>query len=80
LENLELDVDTLRNAVVQRLDDSWDGREGDGAEGDEALERAECDRDHFGVFRRAAHEYRAKEIFCVPAILPGKKNVSPCAE
>ena len=52
----------------------------DGAEGDEALERAECDRDHFGVFRRAAHEYKAKEIFRVLAILPGKKNVSPCAE
>ena len=35
-----MDVDTLRHAVIDRLDDSWDsdGGEGDGAEGDEALE------------------------------------------
>ena len=80
MENLELDVDTfkLRNAVIHRLDDSCDGGEGDGAEGDEALERAECDRDHFGGFRRAAHEYRAKEVFHAPAIFPSKKSVSTC--
>lgn len=35
-----------QHTVVHRLDDGWDGGEGDGAEGDEALdsERAEGDR------------------------------------
>ena len=50
--------------------------ERDGAEEDEALERATGDRDHFGVFRRTAHEYRAKEVFRVAAILARKKNVN----
>lgn len=40
LEDLELDVDALGHAVVHRLDDGWDGGDGDGSEGDEALERA----------------------------------------
>lgn len=40
LEDLELDVDALRHAIVHRLDDGWDGGDGDGSEGDEALERA----------------------------------------
>ena len=75
LENLELNVDALRYAVVHRLDDSCDGGEGDGAEGDEALERAAGDRDRFGTFCGAAHEYRV-EVFRVAAILPSKKNVS----
>ena len=79
MENLELDVDALRHAVIHRLDDSRDGGEGDGAEGDEALERAEGDRDHFGIFCRAAHEYRTEEVFRVPAILSSKENVSRCA-
>jgi len=74
LENLELDIDALRHAVIHGLDGSWDCGEGDGTEGDEALERAERDRDHFGVFRRAAHEYRVKEVFRVPAILPSKER------
>ena len=50
MENLELDVGALRYVVVHRLEDSWDGGEGDGAEGDEGLERAEGDRDHFVEF------------------------------
>jgi hypothetical protein len=68
LENLELYVDALRHAVVHRLNDGGDGGEGDGAEGDEALERAEGDGDHLGIFRRAAHKDRAKEVFGMPAI------------
>ena len=40
LEDLELDVDALGNAVVHCLDDGWDSGDGDGSEGDEALERA----------------------------------------
>ena len=31
-------------------------------------------------FRLPAHEYKAKEVFRVCAILPSKKNVSRCAE
>jgi len=79
LENLELDIDALRHVVIHRLDGSWDCGEGNGTEGDEALERAKGDRDHFGVFRRAAHEYRAKEVFRVPAILPSKER-TPVSE
>jgi hypothetical protein len=37
----ELYVDTLRHAVVHCLDDIRDGREGDGVQGDEALEGGE---------------------------------------
>ena len=40
LKDLELDVDALEHAVVHRLDDGWDGGEGDSSGGDEALERA----------------------------------------
>jgi hypothetical protein len=40
LEDLELYVDALGHAVVHCLDDGRDGRERDGAQGDEALERA----------------------------------------
>jgi hypothetical protein len=58
LEDLELYlyVDTLRHAVVHRLDDSWDRREGDGVQGDETLEGTEGDGDNFSIFRCAAHE------------------------
>ena len=72
MENLELDVDTLRHGVIDRLDDSWDsdGGEGDGAEGDEALERAECDRDHSGgIFRLSG---RRRSSVRQPSLL--KKN------
>jgi hypothetical protein len=41
LEDVELYVDTLRNAAVHCLDDGRDRREGNGAQGDEALEGAE---------------------------------------
>lgn len=70
LENLELYVDALGHAVVHRLDDGRDGRERDGAEGDEALERAEGNRDHLYIFGCTTHENRAKEVFCVPPICP----------
>ena len=76
LEDLELYVDALGHAVVHRLDDGGDGGEGDGAEGDEALEGAEGDGDHFGVFRRAAHEDGAKEFFRMPAICGERASVS----
>jgi hypothetical protein len=47
------------NAVVHHLDDSRDRREGDGAQGDEALEGAEGNGENFGIFSlRAAHEDR----------------------
>lgn len=59
LEYLELYVDTLRHAIIHRLDDGWDRGEGDSTEGDEALKGAESNRDDFGVSRRAAHEYGA---------------------
>jgi hypothetical protein len=52
----ELYVYTLRHAAVHCLNDGWDRREGDGAQGDEALEAAEGNRDNFGIFRCAAHE------------------------
>jgi hypothetical protein len=68
LEDLELYVDTLRNAVIHCLDDSRDRREGDGAQGDEALERAEGNGDNLDIFRCAAHEDGAKEVFCMPVI------------
>jgi hypothetical protein len=37
-EDLELYVDTLGDAVIHCVNDGWDRREGDGAQGDEALE------------------------------------------
>ena len=58
LEDLEMYVYTLRHAVVDRLNDSRDRREGDGAQGDEAMEGAERNADNFGIFRWAAHEDR----------------------
>ena len=53
LNDLELYVCTLRlgHAVVHRLDDGRDRREGDGAQGDEALEGAEGNGDKRGIFR-----------------------------
>lgn len=76
MEDLELYVDALGHAVVHRLDDGGYGGEGDGAEGDEALEGAEGDGDHFGVFRGAAHEDGAKEFFGMPAICRERASVS----
>jgi hypothetical protein len=45
------------------LDDGRDRREGDGAQGDEALEGAEGNGNEFGFFGCAAHEDGAKEVF-----------------
>jgi hypothetical protein len=39
------------------------------------LEGAEGDGDHFGIFRRAAYEDRAKEFFCMPAICRERVSV-----
>jgi hypothetical protein len=64
LEDLEVYVYTLRHAVVHCLDDSQDRREGDGAQGDEALERAEGNGDNLGICRCAAHEGGENEVFC----------------
>jgi hypothetical protein len=72
LDDLELYVDTLRYAVVHLLDDGQDRREGDIAQGDEALEGAEGNGDNFGIFRCAAHEDGAKEVLCMPAICRDK--------
>jgi hypothetical protein len=63
LEDVELDVDTSRHAAVHCLDDGRDRRGGDGAQGDEALEGAEGNGNEFGIFRCAAHEDGAKEVF-----------------
>jgi len=72
LEDRELYVYTLQHAVVQCLDDGRDRRGGDGAQGDEALEGAEGNYDNFGIFRCAAHEDVAKEVFCMPVICRDK--------
>jgi hypothetical protein len=64
LEDLEVYVYTLRHAVVHCLDDSQDRREGDGAQGDEALEGAEGNGDNSGICRCAAHEGGENEVFC----------------
>jgi hypothetical protein len=53
LEDLELYVYTSRHAVIHRLDDR---KEGDCAQGDEALEGAEGNGENFGTFRCAPHE------------------------
>jgi hypothetical protein len=60
LEDLELYVYTLRHAAVH----SQDRREGDGAQGDEALERAEGNGDNLGICGCAAHEGGENEVFC----------------
>jgi hypothetical protein len=62
----------LQNAVVHCLDDSRDRREGDGAQGNEALEGAEGNDDNFGIVRCAAHEDEAKEVFCMPVVCRDK--------
>jgi hypothetical protein len=76
LEDLELYVDTLGHAVVHCLDDGRDRREGNGAQGDEALEGAEGNGDNFSIFRCAAHKDGAKEVFCLPAICRDKVRSS----
>jgi len=80
LEDLKLYVDALRHAVVHRLDDSRDRGEGDGAQGNEALECTKGDRDHLGIFRCTTHKYGAEKVFCVPTICcrrGEKQKVSP---
>ena len=72
LEDLELYVDTLRHAVVHCLDDGRDRGEGDGAQGDKALEGAEGNGDNFCIFRCVAHKHGAKEAFCMPVICRGE--------
>ena len=72
LEDLELYVDALRHAVVHRLDDDRDRRERYSAQSDEALEGAEGNRDHLGIFRCTSHEDGAKEVLCMPAICRDK--------
>ena len=72
LEDLELYVNTLRNAVVHCLDDGRNRKVGHGTQGDEALEGAEGDGDNFNIFRCAAHEDGAKEVVCLPAICHDK--------
>ena len=65
------------------LDDSWGGREGDSAVGNDALEGDEGDCDHLAFFiarHLYMHEYRTKGVECVTTILPSKTNISPCAE
>ena len=62
-EDLELYVYTLRCAVVNCLDDGRDRREGDGEQGNEALEGTEGNGDDFGIFRCAADEDGAKRVF-----------------
>ena len=75
LEDLELYVDTLRHTVVHCLDDGRDSREGDGAQGDEALKRAEGDGDNFCIFGCASHEDGAKEVFSMPVICRDKVRI-----
>ena len=65
LEDLELFVDSLRNAVVDCSDGGRDVREGDCAQGDESLEGAEDNGDNFGISRCAAHEDGANGVFCM---------------
>ena len=72
LKDLELYVDALRQAVVHRLYDGRDRRERDSAQGYEALESAEGNRDHLGIFRCTAHKDGAKEVFCMPTICRDK--------
>ena len=67
LEDLELDIDALRHAVIHRLDGGRDGTEGEGGDGDEALELAEGDdRCGFGVIHHKTHGHETKEVFRVP--------------
>ena len=79
LEDLELYVYTLRHAVVDCLNDSRYRREGDGAQGNEAMEGAERNADNFGIFRWAAHEDRdgTREVFhMLSVVIIGKSGNS----
>jgi hypothetical protein len=49
------------------------GTQGDDA--DEAVEGAKGNGNNFGIFRCAAHEDGAKEVFCMPAICHGHDKV-----
>ena len=62
LEYAELDIDALGHGIGHGVDDECDGGVGDGFECDEALQRAEGDGDHFGVFGGASHEHGTEEV------------------
>jgi hypothetical protein len=62
LEDLELDIDALRYAVIHRLSDARDGTE-EGGEEDEALGLADGDRCCFGAIHHETHRHEAKEGF-----------------
>jgi hypothetical protein len=68
VSRLDLFVDTLGNAVVYYLDGrpGTSQREGDGAQGDEALkgDKGNGPGDDFGVFRYAAHNDGVKGFIC----------------
>jgi hypothetical protein len=49
LEDLELYVNTLRNAAIHCLNDGRDCREGDSVQCDEVLEGAEGNSNEFGI-------------------------------
>jgi hypothetical protein len=57
LEDLELYVDpcNMQSSIVWMMDGARDRREGDGVQGNEALERAERNGDNL-IFHCAAHE------------------------
>jgi hypothetical protein len=50
--------------------------EGDGAQGDEALEGTEGNSDNFGIFRCAAHEDGMKEVYCMPVICKSDSGIA----
>ena len=76
LKDAELNVDALVDAVAHRRDDERHGGLGHGLERDEALERAERDRDDLRVLGRAPHEDGPQEVVGLRAIyMPGQRPV-----
>ena len=68
---------TRHVSVAQKQYSGPGSQEGDGAQGDEALEGAEGNGDKRGIFRKAAHENGAKEVLCMLVICRDKVLLYP---
>jgi len=62
LEDAQLNVHSLREAVIQGRDNDGHSRLGDDSKSNESLQGAYRDCNHFGVAGRATYEGRPEEV------------------